>query len=649
MKISSSINAAENPSPDFSIRYLRINYHLPSDHPDPTQLQQRLDHQLQRTLPHTLEKHAQSLLHARGWLFIRNLNIHLTINTAWDQEQIAKLWSLHILSAIHKTKKNGSGYIYFPTYSAYVVAFIAELVVGDSWSKWYFRYFDGLRLLPLSAAIRTLLCHYELAATSCLTELDEKTLRRLLVVLSQQDAKHILHALATNDQQTSAVQLMVSMELQRSIIEIISILQKYPASTLTAAQVALCFYIKITQKSTQWSGMALKDLGEALCHLLHYCRVTTDRYTVCVALKYIVDKKLAALYQHDSVLAEHCLPLQNYPIVWLQDIVKAVNVQMSMQGVMHAMVSQESLYSAHGGLIMLAPVVDRLALSIHVRGWPDLEGVSAAHILRWLIVMKACAVGKYSDLLYDRAARDIYQIPATISLMNVSAWLQKIKLKQWLSLSKSLVINEQGLVVLQLKIKNSFAFAMFDELRGRCVYFEERAEPINLEFSRRMLCRLVRRKMLPSRLYVSADLYAFFDDLTDCHLYELANVGVENRKAAVPVLAKRQSSLAEDFEFLAFPAGSSFSAMSDNLLSCFAQQVLRDFSHRLPGFSHASLAYLHKNFLHTGIRIKQQENDYVVNIDAPPLNVLLTTTGLVRQQFTLSWQHERNYRLYPAA
>lgn len=653
-----SVNAMEQTKADFTIRNLRITYCLPNDHPDPSQLQQRLDQQLQNTLPHTLEKKAQSLLQDQGWLFIRKLNIRLTINTTRDQDQIAKLWSLHILDAIQKIKKNNSSYIYFPTYRAYIAAFIADLVAGDSCSKWYFHHFDGLRLLPLSVAVRTLLCNYGSAATSCLTELNDKSLQRLFEVLSQQDAKHVLHALATNDQQTTIIQLTTSMELQKSIEEFIISFQKSHHSTLTTAQAALSFYVKIKQKNKQCRGVALKDLAEALCYLLYYCQVTTDRYAVYLVLKYIVEKKLAALYQHDAALAEHCLPLQNYPTACLQDIVKAMHVHMNAQNIQTVndvtTVEQESFYSAHGGLIMLAPAVDRLALQTHVRDWPNLGEVSAAHILRWLIALKACAVGKYSDLLYDRAAREIYQISPTISLTNIQTWLQEIELKQWLSLGKALMVREQGFVVLNFRMEKSFAFALFDEVRARCVHFEVRAEQIDEKFARRMLCRLTRRKISPLRLYVSTELYAVFDDIKDCRLYDLAtvgidNLGIDNCAAAVQVLAKCPTSLAEDFKFLSFPKEPPFFALADNMLSCFAQQVLRDFSHRLPGFAHASLVYLHKNILHTSIHIKQHENDFDIHIDAPPLNVLLSMTGISRQQFTLSWQNERNYRLYPAA
>ncbi len=651
----SATKKMENTSTDLAIRNLRINYRVPGDHPDPTQLQQRLDTPLRSDLPHTLEKYAQNLLQSQGWLFIRDLKIHLTINTAWDQEQIAKVWSSHILDAIYKTKNRGSGYIYFPTYSAYIASFIAGLVAGDSWSKWYFRHFDGLRLLPLSTAVRTLLCNYGSAATNCLTTLDVKTLQRLLSVLTQQDAKQILHTLATNDQQATEVQLMASMELRKSIEEFIISFQKNHHSTLTTAQAALSFYVRIKQKNKKYRGVSLKDLAGALCYLLHYCRVTTDRYAVYLALKYIVEKKLSALYQHDAVLAEHCIPLQNYPTDYLQDIVKAIHTHINAQAVNDVTtVGQESFYSAHGGLIMLAPAVDRLALQTQVRDWPNLDGVSAAHILRWLIVIKTCAVGKYSDLLYDRAAREIYQIPPTISLTDIQTWLQEIELKQWLSLGKALMVREQGFVVLDFKMEKSFAFALFDEVRGRCVYYETRAEQIDEKFTRRMLCRLTRRKISPLRLYVSTELRAVFDGIKDCSIYDLANVdidnlGIDNRAAAVQVLAKRPLSLAEDFKFLAFPKKPSFFALADNMLSCFAQQVLRDFSHRLPGFAHASLAYLHKNTLHTSIHIKQHENDFDIHIDAPPLNVLLSMTGITRQQFTLSWQNERNYRLYPAS
>ena len=62
--------------------------------------------------------------------------------------------------------------------------------------KWYYEAFEGLRLLPTSAVIRTALCEHPLTGRAALLQLSADALARVLRALTVQDARRVLDRLA---------------------------------------------------------------------------------------------------------------------------------------------------------------------------------------------------------------------------------------------------------------------------------------------------------------------------------------------------------------------------------------------------------------------------------------------------------------------
>jgi hypothetical protein len=65
-----------------------------------------------------------------------------------------------------------------------------------------------------------------------------------------------------------------------------------------------------------------------------------------------------------------------------------------------------------------------------------------------------------------------------------------------------------------------------------------------------------------------------------------------------------------------------------------ARVLLSALGHRLPGMATASAGYLVRNVLDIGARITFGDGEVLVELDHPPLGVLLSITGLDRDGFT---------------
>ena len=109
---------------------------------------------------------------------------------------------------------------------------------------------------------------------------------------------------------------------------------------------------------------------------------------------------------------------------------------------------------------------------------------------------------------------------------------------------------------------------------------------------------------------------------------------------------ERQAMLPQDLAHLALPDWLEFSSDVDLALSQAAQNVLRNFAWRLPGFAESNLPYLRTNFLDFSASIEEEITRRVVRLGSPPLRLVLSLTGMVRQTYRLSWTDDRPFVLF---
>jgi hypothetical protein len=109
----------------------------------------------------------------------------------------------------------------------------------------------------------------------------------------------------------------------------------------------------------------------------------------------------------------------------------------------------------------------------------------------------------------------------------------------------------------------------------------------------------------------------------------------------------RLPQLAEDEAFLHPTGGEAASCLADRILQTAAQNVLRAFARSLPGFSRSGLEYLRRNFLDAVASVEDRPDRRIVRLSRPPLDVVLSMSGLNRRSFFVRRLDERPFELYP--
>jgi hypothetical protein len=107
----------------------------------------------------------------------------------------------------------------------------------------------------------------------------------------------------------------------------------------------------------------------------------------------------------------------------------------------------------------------------------------------------------------------------------------------------------------------------------------------------------------------------------------------------------RVHKVSDDLTFLALPRSLRIKANLDLALSIVTQQLLRNLAWRLPGFAESKLCYLAANFLEFTASLEEESAYRVVRLGRPPLNLVLSLTGMVRGGYQLSWLADRPFVL----
>src|SRR5262249_42943162 len=183
------------------IRRLRAQYLLPAEHPYPETIKDRLDgiirHDLVPSIATALApwfSDADSSI----WL-IRELRFESTVNIAWKTDQLARAMTSRLARAFDTNLQGGSddGNVrYFPNRAAYLSSFLTDLAAGSAWSQWYYESFHGLKMLPISAALRTAICDDPKTGKESLSQLANDELKKIVRALTPQDASGVVETFA---------------------------------------------------------------------------------------------------------------------------------------------------------------------------------------------------------------------------------------------------------------------------------------------------------------------------------------------------------------------------------------------------------------------------------------------------------------------
>ncbi len=184
-------------------------YLLPADHHAPERIRAILDDVVIPALESAVSALGPQLVSGREsevWL-IRQLEIEVDVNAAWGRDELARQWGWQIARRLFEALRDGGDgqeVIRFPNRAAYLAHFVADLAANNAWGRWYYRQFEGLRLLPASSAIRTALTGDPATGLSALLTLPLSNLAAVLRAMTVADARRVLEQLSMGDETDDA-------------------------------------------------------------------------------------------------------------------------------------------------------------------------------------------------------------------------------------------------------------------------------------------------------------------------------------------------------------------------------------------------------------------------------------------------------------
>src|SRR5579872_5459064 len=123
-------------------------------------------------------------------VFLDRLHVQCVVGAHWSDDAIADAFATRVAQALWR-ERHGEDSIVFTDRAEFVAAFIAALLEGHAFARWWYSEFDGLRALPLTACLRTLI-ETEPSVWQALARLSPGLARQAASTLSAVDADRVL-------------------------------------------------------------------------------------------------------------------------------------------------------------------------------------------------------------------------------------------------------------------------------------------------------------------------------------------------------------------------------------------------------------------------------------------------------------------------
>jgi hypothetical protein len=597
-----------------------IKYLVPAGHPAPLRIRDRLDGILRRELPRTLARVFDSQFSDSDpsiWI-IQQLDIEAAVNAAGEPEHITRALATQLGRSLNTALQEGNqnNVRHFPNRAAYLASFLSDLAFGTAWSQWYYPSFAGLKMLPVSAALRTALGDDLATGRTALCLLAQGDLRKVVNSLTAQDARRVLERLAEAD--AAAEELSCREEVARAIPKHAGVLTQLGNEW----QQALYLFIAASRAHNELGGGPLKDAALAAVRLAEGLPMGfADNQQMEAAL---TRQEAASLSRTDS--GAQVAPPRS---------------------------------TAFGGIFLLLPQLDELPLPEATRGWPNTDEAAAISLVRWLVLLKCCGRENSERAFYDPLLRDLLLIPPTLSPQALRTWQARLKpehlqsffaaLCEW-QWSRGAIEGKAQLLAVAPRSGASAPLVLIDAARGLWLRIGRHSERKPQKFIYSLDSSLAMLVEEAGLLYSDASLVALlrenFPHLNVIDLSHHAMVPVEAEKRGIDAIVARLDKLRDDLEFLRLPGRWKIARPLDRALSIAAQHLLRGMTWRLPGFAGSNLPYLSRNFLEFAASIEEDDTRHVVRVGRPPLHLILNMTGITRQTYRLSWLDQRPFALF---
>jgi hypothetical protein len=633
-----------------NIRRFHAHYRLAADHPDPAFVRQQLDNLANTVLPETLASLTASLGSEDGVVLIRRLEVNLALNISLDKGNLARQWAKRIvrelLIALHTEK--GNGIARFPSRAAFVARFLADLAQGEAWGKWYYRQFDGLRMLPVSAALRTAVCDPDNAGAETLLRLPERDLVRVLQTLTVQDARRVLTYLAGQDSG--------SVNPDACLRILLPLLEQRPDLALPAEDIAgaLRLYIEIYRETPHLAGPLSMNLALATVRFARYLAEHPPAQGSAL-INVITGGDRIALFRRLGAEAEHWLPLFEASAAHIEALgqlfVKRGHVVVTPPA---RIPGEAPRYTRFGGLFLLLPLLDDLPVSEITKDWPATETTNPAALLRLLLLLKCLGRSRTASAFFDPVMRDFLDIAPTVTPTMLANWQGSLSESQretglhcfrhW---QYSVGIAGAETLVLAHVPSSDGPLALLQDCAGAWLDALE-FQPNSLQsLAQRVRARIpsTAARLLADPAFAGA-LAASDKDIEVWSLDDGRISGLAQEPQNVAETLARLDRLENELAYLALAKPFCGPRLADLGFSLMAQGLLRAFARRLPGFARSTLPYLYDNFLDFGATVEAEKDRYLVRLERPPLHIVLNMTGMSRNRYRLSWLDGRIVELY---
>ncbi len=550
-----------------TVRRWRAQYLVPSTHPSPARLRDRLDTAVRDDMPGLLAAQLARTIdpHDPGLVFVRQLRFDIAIDAAWDRSAIAAqcAWALSISLSRALAGDDAGNVVRFPNRSAYLASFLVDTAAGTTAVRWYYAAFSGLVALPCGAAIRTALLDDPAAGIAALRTLADGDLTRVIGALGVRESARVCDALA---------HAAPTSDVPSAVAHLIAAAAHAPASGLDAApQLALW----LVARATIPADRALVIGAQALALVLE--ALASGRATL---------DDIGALLDEDdaaptTILApatpEMRAALRACRRALLHDLPtpRGREVKPDISG------SEAAGHTPFGGGFLLLDDLLALPLADVTSEWPHPSGTEPARALSLLVLACACGGTRAPALVADPLWRQLFGIHPALSLDQMADWIATLGHPRRRMLVRALARHRRD--------------------RDAAVTSHALAQP-------------------DARYRVHVDENGTWRALVPTPLVA---------RVAPPATADEVAALVDDLEYL-MPSPDVVPVEWRLVLLLAAQQVLRAFARRIPGYAGSHLRYLQRNFLDVTAVVEPAVDRIVVRLTRPPLALILNSAGVNR-------------------
>jgi hypothetical protein len=399
--------ARESTSSWLAVRRVRAECLLPAALDDHRKVEQTVVKSIVRQLSQWLGQLVSQLADERDpsvWR-IRRLHAPVDLRSDADGDAAARAIALNISKRLARVFAEGAdldNVRHFRNWAHYLGEYLVDRASGGG-NRWYFGSFEGLSMLPASAALRTAITREPATGLLALREMAVAQQRQVVAALTPGDARRVLDEIVVGPSTVSAaacVDGVVAVWTDAAMV----------AGGQDESCLALNLYVAACRASAP-PGPELRAAAQSIVALAE--RLTQLRSNV--EARRSDPEALISIVASLGAVATPLLKLTRQRLREIADRIVARGGDQSRN------VSVGVQATRFGFALILLPFVDQLPLEQATASWPDCGTMAAATIVRFLLLLKCCG-GDRLVAFADPLLRELLRIGPRFDLDALREW-----------------------------------------------------------------------------------------------------------------------------------------------------------------------------------------------------------------------------------